>query len=53
MYTDQADGIESAFRNKLAERVVERIAAEKKAKMQLITDLEPIKEKFAEWEACL
>ena len=53
MYADQADGIESPYRNKLAERVVERIAAEKKAKMQLITDLEPIKEKFAEWEACL
>ncbi len=32
---------------------MERIAAEKKAKMQLITDLEPIKEKFVEWETCL
>ena len=33
MYADQSDEVDSPHRNKLAERVVERIAAEKKAKM--------------------
>lgn len=37
----------------MAERVVERIAAEKKAKNQLFTDLESIKDKFTDWEECM
>ena len=53
MYADQGDGIDSKYRNKLAERVVERMAAEKKAKNQLFTDLESIKDKFTEWEECM
>ena len=53
MYADQSDEVDSPHRNKLAERVVERIAAEKKAKMQLITDLEAIKDKFGEWESAM
>ena len=51
MYADQSDEVDSPHRNKLAERVVERIAAEKKAKIQLLQDLDSIKDKFAEWES--
>ena len=53
MYADQSDEVDSPHRNKLAERVVERVAAEKKAKMQLITDLEAIKDKFTDWESSM
>ena len=41
--------MESPYRNQLALKVVERVAAEKKAKMKLLQEIEQIKEKFNEW----
>ena len=36
MYADQSDAVDSPYRNQLALKVVERVAAEKKAKMKLL-----------------
>ena len=50
MYADQSDEVDSPYRNKLAEKVIERVAMEKRGKMQLLQDLDLMKDKFAEWE---
>lgn len=49
-YSLQNDDIDSRFRNKLAEKIAMRAAAEKKAKRQLLQDLDAIKDRFAELE---
>ena len=36
MYTDQSDEVDSPFRNKLAEKVIQRVAIDKRGKMQLL-----------------
>ena len=51
MYADQSDEVDSPFRNNLAEKVIQRIALEKQGKMQLLQDLDLIKDKFSEYES--
>lgn len=46
-YSQQKDELE--FRNKLAEQVVKKMAEEKKHKIQLITELDSLKEIFNGW----
>ena len=46
-YSKQDD----AFRNKLAEQVIAKIQIEKKHKLQLIADLDGIKDVFNAWSA--
>jgi len=50
MYADQSDAIESQHRNVLAQKIVLRIAEEKRSKVKLLQEIETIKDKFAEWE---
>ena len=45
----QSDEAESAFKNKLAEETVSKIAVLKKHRIQLITELDSIKDVFGAW----
>lgn len=48
-YSLQTDEAESAFKNKLAEETVSKIAVLKKHRIQLITELDSIKDVFETW----
>ena len=50
MYADQSDSVDNPRRNQLALKVANRIAEEKRAKMQLLQEIELLKERFAGWE---
>ena len=45
------DDVENPTRNALATKIVERIAKEKKARTQLVQDLDVIKDKFVLWDS--
>ena len=42
--------MDSPHRNVLAQKVVARIAEEKRAKLKLLQEIESIKDRFTEWE---
>ena len=48
-YSKLQDGVEVPTRNALAIKIVEKISREKKARTQLIQDLDVMKDKFVTW----